>query len=269
MTFVKLIVGDCVERIMELPSGSIHLVVTSPPYGNLRTYNGHSTWNFKRTAEQLWRVLAPGGCVCWNVGDEVVDGSESLAPMRQAIYFKDVIGFNVHDTMIYHKHSFSHPDRVRYHSVFEYVFVLSKGKPRCFNPIKDKPNTTAGRPALGINTFSRPDGSRHVRATQGGVSAEYGMRGNVWSGKTRGQEEMCKSLPHPALMPRWLARDLIHSWSNPGDTVLDPFSGDATTGVEAVKLGRNYIGIDASEDYVLHSRRHFDGLLMVGMEVVG
>lgn len=265
MTSVKLIVGDCVERMAELPDESIHLVVTSPPYGNLRTYNGHSTWNFERTAEQLWRVLAPGGCVCWNVGDEVIDGSESLAPMRQAIYFKDVIGFNVHDTMIYGKSNFGHPEKVRYHQLHEFVFVLSKGSPRVFNPIKDKKSEWAGTGTWGRNSVRLKDGSMSKRKRN--LISEFGMRGNIWIGKTSGQERGTKGSPHPALMPRWLARDLIHSWSNPGDIVLDPFSGDATTGVEAVKLNRNYIGIDASEDYVLHSRRHFDGLLMVGMEV--
>lgn len=228
---------DSVEALRSLPDWSVQLVVTSPPYGALRSYGGHS-WDFEGTARELYRVLCDGGIVCWNVGDECVDGSETLTSFNQAIHFKETCGFRVHDTMIYHKHSFSHPEQVRYHSVFEYVFVLSKGKPRCFNPIKDKPNATAGRPALGLNTFSRPDGSRHVRATQGGVSEEFGMRGNVWKGKTRGQEEVCEAKAHPAMMPKWLARDLILSWSNPGDLVADPFAGSGTTGREAIANGR-------------------------------
>lgn len=233
----------------ELPAASVQLVVTSPPYDDLRTYGGHS-WDFEATARELYRVLCDGGVVCWNVGDSVVDGSETLTSAKQKIFFREECGFRIHDTMIYEKNNFSHPERIRYHSVFEYIFILSKGKPKCFNPIKDKRNSTAGLPAIGLNTFSRPDGSRHIRATQGGVSSEFGMRGNVWRGKTRGQEEMCEAKVHPAMMPEWLARDLILSWSNPGDTVLDPFAGSFTTCVQALSSGRNAIGIEIHEEYV-------------------
>lgn len=240
---------DSVAALETLAAGSVQLVVTSPPYDKLRTYGGHE-WEFKETALQIHRVLVDGGVCCWNVNDSVVDGSETLTSFRQAIYFKDVAGFQMHDTMIYEKAGFSHPESVRYHAVFEYVFVLSKGKPRTFNPICDKRNSTAGRPALGLNTFALADGSRHTRAIQGGVSAEFGKRGNVWRGKTRGQEEMCESKPHPAMMPKWLARDLILSWSNPGDLVADPFAGSGTVGGEAISTGRRAWLNDINADYL-------------------
>lgn len=246
---LRIIHGDCVERMRELPAASVQLCVTSPPYDDLRTYGGHS-WNFEATARELFRVLCDGGIVCWNVGDSVVDGSETLTSSKQKIFFREVCEFRIHDTMIYEKHSFSHPERVRYHSLFEYIFILSKGAPCTFNPIKDKRNTTAGRPALGVNTFSRPNGTRFERATQGGISAEFGMRGNVWRGLTRGQEEVCEGKAHPAMMPKWLARDLILSWSNPGDTVLDPFAGSGTTGKAAIENARNAILIEINEAYL-------------------
>lgn len=241
--------GDAAIELRELLDDRVQLVVTSPPYDNLRTYGGHP-WNFEATAKELYRVLCNGGVVCWNVGDSVVDGSETLTSAKQKIFFREECGFRIHDTMIYEKHSFSHPEKVRYHSVFEYVFVLSKGAPRAFNPIKDKKNSTAGRPALAVNTFSRPDGSRFKRATQGGISGEYGMRGNVWRGLTRGQEEVCEGKAHPAMMPKWLARDLILSWSNPGDTVLDPFAGSGTTGKAAIENGRNAILVEINPSYI-------------------
>lgn len=160
----------------------------------------------------------------------------------------------MHDTMIWHKLNFAHPEKVRYHQVFEYVFVLTKGKPRTFNPIKDKRNATAGRiGCLGKNTYAKRDGSRSTRATY--VTKTLGQRGNVWTGKTRGQEEFCKNLPHPAMMPKWLARDLIASWSNPGDTILDPFAGSGTTGRQALELGRKFIGIDLNPDCIELIRR--------------
>jgi DNA modification methylase len=239
---------DSVVALSELAPGSVHLIVTSPPYDALRTYRGES-WDFTGTAVQMWRVLVKGGVLCWVVGEETIEGSESLTTAKQKIHFVEVCGFRIHDTMIYQKANFSHPEKVRYHQVFEYIFVLSKGAPRVFNPIKDKPNANAGRMgSLGTNTFTRPDGSKGLRERK--LTADFGMRTNVWRGKTRGQEEMCQKLNHPAMMPRWLARDLILSWSNPGDLVADPFCGSGTTGSEAIATGRRAWLNDVNADYV-------------------
>lgn len=239
--------GDAVEVLKQLPDESVQCCVTSPPYDDLRTYGGHS-WDFEATAKELYRVVCDGGAVCWNIGDAMIHGSESLTSFKQAIYFKEKCGFLVHDTMIWHKLNFSSPSFNRYHQCFEYVFILSKGKPRTFNPLKDKPNSTAGRIGnLGTNTFMKRDGTRETRSKH--ITAPLGMRHNVWKGKTRGQEGMCKKLPHPAMMPKWLARDLILSWSNIGDTVLDPFCGSGTTLTAAIKVSRKAIGIDANETY--------------------
>ena len=129
----KIICGDCLEVMRDMPDNSVDLVVTSPPYDNLRDYKGYS-FNFQGTAEQLFRTLRPGGVLVWVVGDATVDGSESGSSFRQALGFMD-IGFNLHDTMIYTKGGFANPSSNRYHQVFEYMFVLSKGQPKSFNPI--------------------------------------------------------------------------------------------------------------------------------------
>lgn len=243
---------DCVDALKTLPDSSVQLCVMSPPYDNLRTYKGHS-WNFEALAAQLFRVLCKGGVLCWNVADSVVKGSETLTSFRQAIHFKDVVGFNVHDTMHWNKNNFAHPSKNRYHQVHEYVFILSKGKPRCFNPIMDKKNATAGMVGtIGKNTYQKRDGSRDTRARY--VTKEMGMRGNVWKLNTAGQENMGKSPKHPAQMPSKLARDLIISWSNPGDLVIDPMCGSGTTGIEALKLKRNAWLNDASAEYVALAR---------------
>lgn len=230
-----------------LPDGSIQLVVTSPPYDNLRTYGGHS-WDFENTARQLTRLLCDGGIICWNVGDSVVDGSETLTSCKQKIFFREECGLRIHDTMIYEKSNFGQPERSRYHQLFEYVFVLSKGKPRCFNPIKDKPNAWAGTGTFGRNTLRESDGTMGERKRN--IIEPFGMRGNVWRGNTRGQEDCCDGVSHPAMMPKWLARDLILSWSNVGDTVLDPMAGSGTTATEALALGRKAISIEVNGDYV-------------------
>jgi DNA modification methylase len=235
-----IIHGDCVERMRTLASASIHLVVTSPCYDQLRTYGGH-TWDFEATARELFRVLCDGGVVCWNVGDSVVEGSETLTAFKQAIFFKEVCGFRIHDTMIYEKTNPGNPsDRQgRYNQCIEYIFILSKGRPRTFNPIRDKPNATAGVMRFGKKT-------RRDRKP----AAEFGLRGNCWRGNTAAQENCCGEREHPAPMPKWLARDLIRSWSNPGDTVLDPMAGSFTTCVSALELGRKTIGIEIHEPYV-------------------
>lgn len=248
---VKVIQGDAAKMLSGLGAESIQLCVTSPPYDNLRSYGREKpSWDFEAVASQLYRVLCPGGVLCWNINDSVVDGGETLTSCKQKIFFVEQCGFRVHDTMIWHKKNFANPETARYHQMFEYVFILSKGKPRCFNPIKDKANATAGRiGCLGKNTFAKRDGSRSTRA-QTFITSKFGMRGNVWLGNTRGQEEFCKRLPHPAMMPKWLARDLIRSFSREGDTVLDPFGGSGTTGQAAVELIRNAILIDDNPAYI-------------------
>jgi DNA modification methylase len=241
----EIICGECSEVMRGMKAESVHMAVTSPPYGGLRSYKGRVEWDVEAVAKALYQVLVPGGVVCWNVGDETVDGSESLVPFKQALVFKEAAGFRMHDTMIWHKPNFSNPSHNRYHQVFEYVFVFSKGAPRVFNPICDKLNKYGT--CFGRNTFRAVNGDMKERAKNAG--REFGMRHNVWQGNTRGQEEMCESLPHPAMMARWLARDLILSWSDAGDTVLDPFAGSGTTGEEAVTVGRNAVLIEREAEY--------------------
>lgn len=241
--------GDCVERMRELRADSVQLIVTSPPYDDARTYNGHCDWDFQAAAKEIYRVMVIGGIVCWNVGDMMIDGSKTLTSYKQAIFFKEQCGFKVHDTIIYEKSNGSKPTHTRYNQLFEYVFILSKGKPRCFNPIKDKKNVTAGKSVFGRHTIRQKDGSMKLRNLKL-IAAEYGMRGNVWRGNTRGQEDVCQYLPHPAMMPKWLAHDLILSFSNNGDTVLDPFAGSGTTGKMAIGLNRNCILFEKNPEYI-------------------
>jgi DNA modification methylase len=252
----EIICGDALAGLRKLADGSVHCCVTSPPYDNLRTYKGFS-WDFEGIAREIYRVMCRGGVVCWNVGDSVVDGSETLTSAKQKIFFCEQCSFRIHDTMIYEKVNSAFPSHVRYHQTFEYVFILSKSKPRCFNPIKDRRNVHAGGSTFGRNTQRQPDGT--LRENRCNTIAEFGMRGNVWKGNTAGQENPCGEFEHPAMMPKWLARDLILSWSNAGDTVLDPFAGSGTTGIAALELGRKTILMEVSHAYYeLCKRRCFN-----------
>lgn len=248
-----IVPGDCLTTLRLLPECCIPLVVTSPPYDKLRTYEGF-VFDFEAIALELYRVLKPGGVLCWVVGDSVVNGSETLTSSKQRIYFVEQCGFVNHDTMIYEKSNFSAPEKVRYHQTFEYIYVLSKGgKPAAWNPLMDRPNLWAGHPgAFGRSTKRQANGEQ--KEVKGGTGAdrpitEFGMRTNVWRGKTAGQERPCQPLDHPAQMPEWLAQDLILSWSNPGDLVLDPFAGGGTTGLMAQRTGRASLLMELSAEY--------------------
>jgi site-specific DNA-methyltransferase (adenine-specific) len=241
----KIIHGDSAEVLKQLPNNSIDLTVTSPPYDDLRSYNGFS-FDFETIANELFRVTKEGGVVVWIVGDQCVNGSETLTSFKQALYFNS-IGFRLHDTMIYEKNSSSFPAKRtgnRYTQIFEYMFVFSKGSPKC-NLLCDKENKWAGHTNWGNNTQYDKEGNL-VKTNNIKPVPSHSPRNNIWKysvgfNKVKG---------HPAVFPEQLAQDHILSWSNEGDTVLDPFAGSGTTLRMAKKNNRNYIGIEISPEYV-------------------
>jgi len=248
----QIICGDNVTVMSTFPDASIDLVVTSPPYDNLRTYGGHS-WDFEGVAQQLWRVIKPGGVVVWVVNDATIDGSETGTSFRQALRFME-IGFRLHDTMIYEKSSFRFPDETRYYQTFEYMFILSNGPPVSYSPIEDRDVISAGTKVHGttIDAKGKRTSVNHVQRTM----KSRGVRHNVWRYKTGGGligDEICHK--HPAPFPEALARDHIKSWSNQGDIVLDCFNGSGTTTKMARELGCRYIGIDIYEEYCEIARK--------------
>ena len=225
-----------------MPDEVVDITVTSPPYDNLRTYNGYE-FDFKGIAKELYRVTKKGGVVVWIVNDAVIDGSESGTSFEQALYFKEV-GFNLHDTMIWRKDTISFPDATRYGQVFEYMFVLSKGKPKTVNKICDRKNLWSGVKVHG--TSRNPDGTTFRKSNDKKTNVmEYGERFNVWDMPT----EKNNTTGHPAVFPLRLAADHINTWSNQGDIVLDPFLGSGTTALAAIATGRHFIGFEISEKY--------------------
>lgn len=235
---------DCMEGLKELPDESIDLTVTSPPYDNLRTYNGNiSQWSFEKfqqIAKELYRITAEGGIVVWVVGDATIKGSESGTSFRQALWFMEC-GFNLHDTMIYEKAQSCFGSNLCYLQSFEYMFVLSKGKPKTTNFIRDRKNVRSGFESMGVGGISK-DGvpaARHRKEMK-----EYGKRKNIWTYGVGGGKT-----GHPAVFPLQLATDHILSWSNENDTVLDPFLGSGTTRLAAYDLNRNFIGYEIDKTY--------------------
>ena len=249
MTKIDLLQGDCLELMKDVPDESIDLTVTSPPYDNLRSYNGNNeAWSetvWKAVIKELHRVTAEGGVVVWVVGDSTVNGSETGTSFRQALHFKDV-GFNLHDTMIWKKWS-PFPDVTRYNNSFEYMFVLSKGRPKTVNLIKDKPNKSYKAKVGGSSR--EKNGTTRVLSGQkdGKTIAKYGTRLNVWENLPVMSSK--ERTGHPAQFPESLVEDHILSWSNENDIVLDCFMGSGTTGVACKNLNRNFIGMELDEGY--------------------
>ena len=241
MELDKIITGDSAVVLQSFPPDCIDLTVTSPPYDNLRTYNGF-TFDFETIARELFRVTKAGGVVVWVVGDATVKGSETGTSFRQALFFMQC-GFKLHDTMIYLKKDFPPLTHNRYEQQFEYMFVFSKGKPKTFNGLRE-PSKYAGE--LRNKRNNKHEISSAIRNRDGYTTIkETKLRTNAWlmAGAHTNHN-------HPAIFPEALANDHILSWSNENDTVLDCFCGSGTTPKMAKLLNRHYVGIDTSAEYV-------------------
>lgn len=255
----KIYCIDCVDGMKQLEENSIDLVVTSPPYDNLRIYGGYC-FNFQKIAQGLFRVISPGGVVVWVIGDATINGSETGSSFEQALYFLK-IGFNIHDTMIWKKNSFAFPSKDKYHQTFEYMFVFSKGKPKSFNPLMDRKNKY---PKMGGASGRNKDGTR--RTTGGGKTQnKWGKRFNVWEYNIGGGHVTKDAIAyqHPAIFPEDLAKDHIVSWSNEGDVVLDPMCGSGTTCKMAKILNRRFIGFEINPDYVAITNKRLEQKILL------
>lgn len=239
---------DCVEGLALLKPNSIDLTVTSPPYDNLRIYNGYC-FDFESVAKELYRVTKLGGVVVWNVNDSTIKGSETGNSFRQALYFKE-LGFNLHDTMIWIKDGGGAVGSNKcYTQNFEYMFVFSKGAPKTINLIYDKPNKSFGQDKSGVG---RRKVTGEHKIEQRKPSKEFSRRNNWWYIPPQ------KGAGHPAVFPEQLANDHIISWSNEGDVVLDPFSGSGTTHKMALLNNRKFIGFEISQEYVDIERKRLE-----------
>lgn len=242
----KFYVAESVEFMKaNMPDNFIDLTITSPPYDDLRKYNGF-IFDYKSMADELYRVTKNGGVVVWIVGDRVKNGSETLLPYEQAQYFKS-IGFYVHDTMIYQKNAMPFPEQTRYIQCFEYMYVFSKGKPLTHNMLKEK---TKGYKPSKSSTQRNADGTTTTLKYEQGK--EFRNRWNVWVYDV-GYNKTTKdkiAYKHPAQFPEALAQDHILTWSNENDIVFDPMCGSGTTCKMAYLNNRNFIGIDMSEEYI-------------------
>lgn len=232
-----------------MPDCFVDLVVTSPPYDDLRTYNGYS-FPFEDIAKELYRVTKQGGVVVWNVNDATKNGSESLTSFKQVLFFNQ-IGFNV-ETMIWEKTGSGCLGSNKFYGQnFEYMFILTKGIPKTTNLICDRENKVkSGR--VKVNSGLDKTGKGKDRIVE---RKPFGKRNNIWRFDTQ------KNSDHPAPFPEQLANDHIISWSNEGDLVYDPFMGSGTTAKMAILNNRNFIGSEISQAYVDIANKRIESLL--------
>lgn len=249
-----IIHGDNCDTLIGFPRESIDLVVTSPPYGKLRKYGG-GDWDFYGVAWLLSRVLKSGGVIVWVVQDQTVRGSKSGDSFSQTRHFQE-IGFSLHDAMIYHTDkppsSVAHK---RYHNMIEFMMVFSKGSPKTFNPIME-PCLWAG--VKTSPTYRQKNGKLKKGATR--TILDKKLKSNIWYSKSGSGKQLKTS--HPAPFPEDIVADHINSWTNPGDVVLDPFSGSGTTCYAAKMLGRHFVGIESHREYVDLSRERVRACLL-------
>ena len=244
----EVIIGDCLDVMTRISDQSIDMVLTSPPYDNLRSYNGSLDWGehvWKGAIDILFRIMKDGGVVVWVVGDSSIKGSETGTSFKQALYFKEV-GFLLHDTMIYAKQNPIPLNHNRYEQQFEYMFVFSKGRPKTFNPIR-VPTKTAGN-SNNHKSEKQFEWNFSMRKRDDGVVVkDTKYLYNIWFMPTKTGANTGK---HNSPFPEKLVHDHIISWSNEGDTILDPFAGSGTVGKVAKELNRNYILIEKEPTYL-------------------
>ena len=258
MEINKIYNENCLDTMAKMPDNFIDLTVTSPPYDGLRTYNGYS-FPFEDIAKELFRITKDGGVLVWIVGDATIKGSESGTSFRQALYFKEM-GFNIHDTMIWQKtNPMPKIKTKRYFDVFEYMFVFSKGTPKTFNPILV--NCKFG--GKQYTSTCKNIGGENGRTKKDFTLNNQRFKNNIWEIAIAQNKTS-----HTAVFPEAIANDHIISWSNKGDTVLDPFMGSGTTGKMAYQNNRNYIGFEISSEYCdIANKRIEDVKAQIRMEV--
>ena len=257
--------GECSRLLVDLPMVSIDLVVTSPPYGAIRDYEGF-TFDVHNVAVSLSHVMKPGSVVAWNVGDPIEDGQRTLLPYQHAMAFQKA-GFRVHDVMVVQRtNPIPRPRGGRYLDAHEYVLILScGGPPRVFHPLLQASNSFG---QVRSRKYREPDGI--LRESPAIPVEEEHPRGTVWD-VTVGGKHSCRNgeeyvFDHPAVMPYRLAEDLILSYSNPGDLVLDPLCGSGTTLQAAQRLGRHYLGMEIAEAYVAIARKRIAQAELFGVD---
>ena len=244
MELDKIYHENCTETLARMDGDFIDMTITSPPYDDLRDYNGYH-FPVEEIARALYQKTKPGGVVVWVVGDRTLNGNETLTSFRHAITIQEA-GFNVHDTMIYEKNNPIPSDcGKRYRQCFEYMFCFSKGQPKTFNPLMQPIKQEKAFKSFRITKVGRNDLAHdHVAPKERKVNNIFSYNVGTSSSKDK------IAFSHPAIFPEQLVYDQISTWTNEGDTVYDCFMGSGTTAKVAHQLKRRWLGSEISEAYI-------------------
>ena len=243
----SIICQDNVSFLKTLPDSCIDMVVMSPPYDNLRDYNGYDL-DLHGLGVELLRVLKDGGICVMVIQDATKDGAKTLTSFRTIVDWCDNIGFRLFECNIYNRQGTEGAWwKKRFRVDHEYMPIFLKGKrPQYFDKENIKiPSKHANKVMTGANirTKNGRTGSRKVKINPTKCPGTVMTFGNTCGGESKLKSQ------HPAVFPNMLAYDMIECFCPPDGVVLDPFNGSGTTTLAAKCLGRSYIGVDVSEEY--------------------
>lgn len=243
----KIICSDSILGLKKLPDNCIDLVVTSPPYDQLRDYEKRP-FDLNGTGSELNRVLKNGSICAVVIQDQTKNFGKSLTSFKTAVHWCEQFNFKLFETVIYRKHGIEGAWwSKRFRVDHEYIHLFLKGdKPSYFNknPLKI--------PAKHGGKTMRGSGNRKTDGTTTKTTTihvnKMKCRGTVWDYLMAGDKNKLKQ-QHPAVFPDKIPYDIISCFCKPGGIVLDPFMGSGSTAVSAIKLKRNFIGFDISKQY--------------------
>lgn len=237
---------NCLDTMKRMPDNFIDLVVTSPPYDNIRDYKGYEL-DLHTIGKELFRTIKDGGIVCFVMQDQTKNFGKSLTTFKTAIDFCN-IGFKLFECCIYRKYGQEGAWwNKRFRIDHEYILMFLKGdKPKAFNkePLKI-PSKHGGKTMTGCATRNTDGTTQKSRAV---TINTMKCRGSIWEYLNGGDKNKIKR-KHPATFPDALAKDLILCFSNEGELVYDCMAGSGTTGLMAKQNNRNFIMSEISADY--------------------
>jgi site-specific DNA-methyltransferase (adenine-specific)/site-specific DNA-methyltransferase (cytosine-N4-specific) len=258
----KFLLGDCEEVLTQFPDNSIDLIVTSPPYADQRktTYGGVSPdkyvdW-FLPKAAQFRRVLKPTGTFILNIKERVVDGERHTYVIELILKMREQGWLWTEEFMWHKKNSYPGKWPNRFRDNWERLIQFNKDKK--FHMYQEAVMVPVGDWAQGrLSKLSETDKIRDVSK----VGSGFGKNVSNWLGRDQVYPTNvihlateCGNRNHSAAFPVELPEWFIKLFTRPGDVVLDPFMGSGTTAQAAVRLGRNFVGIDLNPEYVALAR---------------
>lgn len=246
-----------IDVLRAISDNSVDIVITSPPYDDIREYKGNYKVDLTEIGKEVYRILKEGGIYAMVIQDQTKNFSKSLTSFRTAISHVDLIGFKLFETCIYQKLGnegawWSKRFRVDH----EYIHIFLKGpKPQYFNkePIKI-PSKHAGARMTGC-AIRKTDGT--TEKSKSIVINKLKCPGTIWNYANGGDKNKLKRR-HPAVFPDKIPHDLIQVFCPENGLVLDPMCGSGSTLVQAAKLGKRFIGIDVEQEYIKISKERLE-----------